>query len=49
MSKLGLLNFLILQWFWIRLAKIVDNKTGKVLRYEFMLNIKPLSGWKINE
>jgi len=45
MSWLGLLNFIILQWFHIRLAKEVDCDTGIVLRYRILKWIIPLSGW----
>lgn len=44
-SWLGYLNFLILQWFFIRLAKVVDTKTQKTIRYTWLIGIVPLTGW----
>jgi len=46
MSLLGLFNFLILQWFFIRLAKIVEN--NKITGWKILKGIIPLSGWWSN-
>jgi hypothetical protein len=45
MSVLFLANFLVFQWFFIRLAKVVDDKTGKTTGYFWITNVAPLSGW----
>ena len=42
-SWLGYLNFLILQWFFIRLVKHVEN--GKVVKYSILKKVMPLTGW----
>jgi hypothetical protein len=44
-SPLCLLNFVILQWFFIRLARISDKETGKVLGYKMLVGVVPLTGW----
>ncbi len=55
LSWLGLLNFIILQWFFIRLAKIKwindsydmkYRKDGK--NYRLLKWIVPLTGWRSN-
>lgn len=43
---LGILNFLILQWFFVRLAKEV--RFGKVERYHLLTGIVPFTGWWSN-
>ena len=43
-TLLGLLNYLILQWLWIRLAKAVDDD-GHVVYWMIMTGVYPLSGW----
>ena len=43
-SWLHKLNYYILQWFCIRLAKVVNEK-GKVMYYYIMWGIVPLTGW----
>lgn len=45
MSWLGYLNFLVLQWFFVRLARIQDVETGKTVGYKFLKRIVPLTGW----
>jgi len=45
MSILGFLNYFILQWFFIRLAKIIDDKTGKIIKWTILKWPYPLSGW----
>lgn len=47
-SKLTILwciNFLLLQWFFIRLARIVDIKTNKIIGYNILGIVLPLTGW----
>lgn len=52
MTWLYFLNYFILQWFFIRLAKIQDN--GCLLGYHYKNKYKilkwiiPLTGWKNN-
>lgn len=43
-SPLFYLNYCVLQWFGLRLAKSV-NEQGVITEWSFMRNIKPLSGW----
>ena len=49
MSKLGILNFLILQWFFIRLAKNCkkDDVTGEYVfeHWCIIYFVVPLTGW----
>lgn len=42
---LGLLNFFVLQWFWIRLAKSVNRETGKIEYWTIMYGVYPTTGW----
>ena len=43
-SKLGALNFLVLQWLFIRLQETVDDD-GKHERWDIIGLIVPLTGW----
>lgn len=43
-SPLGLLNFLVLQWFFVRLAKVCDDE-GRTLSWTWLKGIVPLTGW----
>lgn len=45
MSWLGWLNYLVLQWFFVRLAKMVDEDSGEVVGYRWLTGIVPLTGW----
>ena len=45
MTKLKFLNYFILQWFFVRLAKIVDTKTKKILGYKLLSGVVPTTGW----
>lgn len=38
-----LINFLVLQWFCIRLARVTEN--NKFKQYTLLRNIVPLTGW----
>ena len=38
-------NFLFIQWFFTRLAKIVDDKTGKIYKYKLLKPVYPTTGW----
>lgn len=44
MSSLGLLNYYLLQWFFVRLAKSIDSKTNKV-SWSILRWIYPGTGW----
>lgn len=44
-SPLGLLNFLFLQWFFVRRTKVYDEDTGQLLRYGWLGPVWPLTGW----
>lgn len=41
----GLLNLLVLQWFFIRLAYTIDTKTGAIVSWDILKWVAPLSGW----
>jgi hypothetical protein len=45
MTKLKFLNLCILQWFFIRLTKIVDIETKKIIGYRFLFGVIPATGW----
>ena len=45
MTWLKLLNVIVLQWFFVRLAKIVDTKTKIIVGWDFLRWIVPLTGW----
>ena len=45
MTWLGVFNFLLLQWFFIRLAKEVDTGTKKLIRWSILRRVIPLTGW----
>lgn len=45
MSWLGLLNFLLLQWFFVRLARVVDKRTGRTAGWRVLRWPWPLTGW----
>jgi hypothetical protein len=44
MSKLGKLNFYVLQWFFIRLAKV--SVEGNTVGWTVLKGVVPLTGWK---
>jgi len=44
MSLLGISNFLIFQWFFIRLGKI--KHSNGVVKYKFFGYPVPLTGWR---
>jgi len=44
MSWLGCLNFIVLQWFFVRLAKVVDDD-GRTVRFTWLRKVVPLTGW----
>ena len=50
MTWLGVLNFVILQWFLIRLAKQVEGQPGeyKTVGWKIIGPILPLTGWWSN-
>ena len=45
MSKLGKLNYYLLQWFFVRLAKTVDE-SGTIIKWGFITKVIPMTGWK---
>jgi len=45
MTILKLANVVFLQWFFIRLAKIVDTDTGRIIGWKVLTGIVPLTGW----
>lgn len=46
-SKLGALNFLVLQWLFIRLQETVDDNDAHV-RWDIIGFIVPMTGWWTN-
>ena len=46
MTILGILNRVIFQWFFFRVAKIIDTDTKNTLGYTVIKWVYPLSGWK---
>jgi hypothetical protein len=42
---LFIINFFLLQWFYIRLYSARNCKTGKLCGFGFITNVKPLTGW----
>lgn len=42
---IGLLNFFLLQWFYVRLVYIIDCCTGKLCGFCVFYNVTPMSGW----
>ncbi len=47
MTRLQFINVVLFQWFFVRLAKVVDSE-GAVQRYTFIGFILPLTGWRSN-
>ena len=45
---LGPLNFIILQWFFIRLVAVFDAGTGKRINWFWWFPVMPLTKWKWN-
>lgn len=49
MTWLRFVNYYILQWFCIRLAKVVDTDgphKGKITGWQILYPIHPISGWR---
>jgi hypothetical protein len=44
MTLLKFINYFILQWFFIRLCKEVNNE-GLITNWGIMTKVYPLSGW----
>lgn len=47
MTWLWALNFFVLQWLFIRLARVV-NASGKTIRFCIIGPVVPLTGWWSN-
>lgn len=45
MTWLGYLNFLVLQWGFVRLARIVDSQTRRTIGWRWIGPVWPLTGW----
>jgi hypothetical protein len=43
-TRLGLLNFLVLQWFFVRLQETTTLK-GEHIRWDLLKGVVPLTGW----
>jgi nicotinamide mononucleotide adenylyltransferase len=46
MSLLGFLNFFVFQWFFIRLAKVIDVDTNEIVDWKILKWVLPLTGWR---
>lgn len=44
-SWLGALNFLVLQWLFVRLVETVDEETGAHEKWELIGFVVPMTGW----
>lgn len=45
-SWLGYLNFFLLQWFFIRVARSIENEfSNKTVGFGIMVGIVPMTGW----
>lgn len=44
MSKLYLVNFILVQWFFIRICRFLDND-GVQTHWGFLFPVVPLTGW----
>jgi hypothetical protein len=42
-SWLGWLNYLVLQWFFVRLARVIDS--GRTVGWKWLVGVVPLTGW----
>lgn len=45
MTWLAALNFLVLQWFGLRLGRIVDIATQRTVGWRVLRWVWPLTGW----
>lgn len=45
MTILGFLNFWLFQWFFIRLARAIDDETSKQVGWTILRWPCPMSGW----
>lgn len=45
---LGATNYFVLQWFFVRLAKVVDNDTHKIVGWRLIF-CRPMTGWNEHE
>ena len=45
MSKLHALNFFIVQWFFIRICRVINDSTGKQEYWGILYPATPLTGW----
>ncbi len=46
MILLGLINIILIQWLFFRIAKEWDTDNGKTLSYGILFPVIPLTGWK---
>jgi hypothetical protein len=44
MTWLLFVNYYLLQWFFIRLARVIDDGTGKQIGWTVVVR-KPMTGW----
>lgn len=41
---LGWLNWLVLQWLFVRLARVRDDD-GRIVGYQWLVGVLPMTGW----
>ncbi len=44
-TVLGWFNYFIAQWFFLRLARVVDKETQQHIRWQLTGFVWPLTGW----
>jgi hypothetical protein len=44
-SFIGWLNFLVLQWIGLRIVRILDNDSGKLIGLGWIWPVAPITGW----
>lgn len=42
---LAALNYVVVQWFGARLARVEDDATGRVTGWALLVGVVPLTGW----
>jgi hypothetical protein len=45
MTRLFWLNFLVLQWLFVRRARVIEERSGKQIGWTWIVGVWPLTGW----
>lgn len=45
MTRLGWLNFVVFQWFFVRLGRVRDMDSGEQIGWGWIKGVVPLTGW----